>query len=48
MLDEADSVEAVWPRLTRAERTAVLSDEAALARLAELRLGYPGTRSAAA
>ncbi len=39
MLDEADSVEAVWPRLTRAERTAVLSDEAALTRLAELRSG---------
>jgi membrane glycosyltransferase len=47
-LDEAVSVEAAWDCLTRAERTAVLSDEAALARLADLRSAYPGARSAAA
>jgi membrane glycosyltransferase len=35
-LDEALSVDQAWAGLTRAERTAVLSDEAALARLGEL------------
>ncbi len=35
-LDEALSVDEAWAGLTRAERTAVLSDEAALARLGEL------------
>jgi len=38
-LDEAVSVEEAWAGLTRAERAAVLADEAALARLEELRRG---------
>jgi membrane glycosyltransferase len=41
-LDEALSVDEAWAGLTRAERTAVLSDEAALARLGELRRGGVG------
>jgi hypothetical protein len=32
----------VWPGLLRAERTAVLSDDAALTRLADLRSASPG------
>ncbi len=41
-LDEAVSVEAAWAGLTRAERAAVLADDAALARLGALRRGGAG------
>lgn len=42
-LDEAASLHAAWGGLMRAERTAVLSDDAALTRLADLRAACPGS-----
>jgi len=41
-LDEAVSLQAAWPGLLRTEQTAVLSDDAALTRLADLRSTCPG------